>query len=254
MRRVFSFFLFALVAMTAPVVAHAAITPASREVLEIASELGTEGEGPRIRKELEALPRAKVVAAVREGLNEGAPFSLVAARTANVLHLTEVSGDLEKAFAKNDDWTLALALASVADEAQKSRLAMQWQGKLASFESPTRIAILQMLAEWQHPLQTKQFDQSLNDESSQVRLATVRNFVLTREKLSTAEQIARYKKAFAMKPYQVRLSAMVDYNALSKAERAKLSKAIDEKFKSACKVEDKPLVKTECEKVLKGAK
>jgi hypothetical protein len=160
--------------------ARAALTSASRDVLETASHLGTEGEASRIRKELEALPRAKVIAAVREGLNEGAPFSIVAARTANALHLTEVSVDLEKAFAKNDDWNTALALAAVASESQKSNLAVTWQSKLPTYDSPTRIAILQTLAEWGYGLSSEKYDQLLNDESAQVRIATVRNFAVQR--------------------------------------------------------------------------
>jgi hypothetical protein len=234
--------------------AFAEISAPSRQVLEVASQLGTEGEGARVRKELEALPRAKVITAVREGLTEGEPYAGVAARAANALHLTEVEPDLEKAFAKNSDWNFALALASVASESKRSHLANEWQSKLTSFESPTRIAVLQTLAQWHQPLQDAMFDRMLNDASFQVRIAAVRNFAMTKDKLQTPEQISRYKKAFAMKPYKVRLAAMADFNSLSKSERARLANAIDDSFKASCKAETKTDVKTECEKMMKGAK
>ena len=247
-------FTFILLLLMLTDVAEASLTPASRAVLETASGLGTEGESARLRNELESLPRAKAIAAVREGLSQGGPYSIVAARAANALHLTEVSNDLEKAFVKNEDWTIALALASVANDSQKSHLALVWQSKLTTFETPTRIAILDTLADWGYGLSTEKFDQLLNDESPQVRIATIRNFAVTKNKLPASERIARYKKAFAMNPYQVRLSAMADFLSIPKAERATLAKVLDENFKAACKIETNPDVKTECEKILKGAR
>ncbi len=235
-------------------IASATLSASSREILAVASKLGTEGEDARIRRDLEAFPRAKVIAAVREGLLEGGAFAVVAARAANALHVTEVATDLEKTFQKNQDWSIALALASLAAPSQKSKLAQTWQAKLASFESPTRLAILQTLTEWKSPLSSALFNSLLEDESSQVRIAAVRNFTQTKEKLALSDAIARYKKAFALKPYQARLEAMAEFALLSKIDHARYAPAIDETFKANCKKEDKPDVKHECERIVKGAK
>lgn len=234
--------------------AEAALSTASRAFLDRASQLDVEGQGRSARVDLEKTPRAQVVTAVREGLGSEAPYPLLAAKAAAALRVTEAVPDLEAAFVKTGDWQIALAVGALASEAQKKTYGSQWASLLDKFESPTRVTIIETLSHWGLPLTKEQFERALRDDSDGVRQAAVHSFIRTREKLSLADQADRYRKAFAVKPYQARLSAMDSYLDLNPKDRAALASAVDAKLKSACKVEQKPDVKTACEAILKEAK
>ena len=241
------------VVLTTTLRARADLKPEARPILEQAKNLSIAERSASAEKFLKAQPRAKVVAALREGLKSGDGWMTVSAQTASTLHLTELVPELEAANPQHDNWQVILALGALATGSQKSAIAERWLEKISSFEGPARVAIYETLGNWNHALTNAQFEEGLRHESFDVRESVVREFIVTRNQLSNADQIARYRDSFVAKPYQVRVAAMLDFESRSASEQKKLKNVIDESFKAHCKDEKTPEAKAECDKILKAA-
>jgi hypothetical protein len=229
------------------------ISATSHAILEIVKNLGTEGESKNISQALQKFSHPQLVTALREGLRTGGDWSTIAARAANLLSVKDVLPDLEAAFEKNsDDWQVVVAIGALANDQQKKSMGETWAKQLRTFSNPTKVAVIEMLGRWSQPLPEAIFDSGIADKSLEVRRTVVTNFIITRNLFTTDQQIARFRKAFAMDPYQVRLDAMVAFQSLSIHDRAKLANAVDAKFLAQCKAETFEDVKTECQKILES--
>jgi acyl-CoA reductase-like NAD-dependent aldehyde dehydrogenase len=110
----------------------------------------------------------------------------------------------------------------------------------------TRIALIDGFAVLGSKLSPDEFDNSMVDVSHEVRQAAVRQFLEARSSYEISEQIRRFRTAFQIKPYQVRLEALRNYASLSQSERAELRTAFSN---GLCKSEKQAEVKSVCLKI-----
>jgi hypothetical protein len=241
-----------VVAGSAPALTPA-LSPQTRAILdEAADSVGQEAEPRAALETLKKRPRAEVLSALRAGLEHGGPWVVVAARASQALDAKEMLPDLLKAAGTRDEWQLLAALEQLSRET-KDRAAVEalFTKKLTSAPAPAKIIMIDSFSNGQTQLPASLFDTLVSDQNLGVRRAVVRQFLASRESYSSPEQARRFKLAFTMKPYQVRLEAFEIYASLPTVQRRTIASAFDP---GLCGKEKNAEVKAACEKVAKGAK
>lgn len=244
-------FIATVLTMFAAAHAGAALTAPSKAVLETARRLTIEGDDSKAKAELAKVPRAQLVSALREGLNEGGDWSTYALNAAVALDVRELAPDLATRLETSDDYKLFFAVERLAPVDARKNLTAVFLKKLDASSASVKVSILTTLAKWKEPLSAERFAKLLGDDSFQVRIALARHFAIARTELPASEQMARFEKIFAAQPYQVRLDGVMTFEALPSADQAKLKAVIGPKFRSACEKETKTPVREECSKLLK---
>ena len=232
---------------------HAAASETDLILLDARQMDASEEGRAQALERLKKRPRAQVVSALRELLmaKETQHAALGAIRA---LDASETLPDLLKLSEKSDDWHLYstvnhLLLAAPDTKSRTSFTKIYLTRAQADVSAPTKMAILDGLANVGAPIPEKLFSQLLHDPSDDVRESAVRQFLASHKKLTSQEQTRRFRESFHAKPYQVRLPAMEYFSRLPLAERSRLASAIDKKL---CQEEPKAQVKVACEKMLKG--
>ncbi|MEK7358226.1 MAG: SseB family protein [Bdellovibrionota bacterium] len=239
--------------LVAPAFSTAALSPASRAILDEAAEsVDQEKESLAALEALKKRPRSEVLKALRDGIANGQPWIIVSARAALALEAKELLPDLMKAAEKEDAWQVFSAIEQLSrDSSERPAVEALFTRKLAKAPSSSKVAILDAFSNGKTQLPKSSFDALIKDESLGVRRAVVRQFLASREAYSNDEQIRRFKLAFTMKPYQARLDALLMYGAIPAAKRRSIASAFDP---GLCAKEANASVKSACETIAKEAK
>jgi len=233
--------------------AYAALSPSSRAILdEAAASVGQEKAARDSLAALKKHPRAEVVKALRDGLQNGGPWIIVAARGAQAVDAKDMIPDLLKAAETSDAWQLLLALEQLSrGTPERPKVEAFFEKKMATASNPAKIVMIDGFADGKSQLPSPLFDSLLIDNDPGVRHAVVRQFLANRESYPTAEQVRRFKLSFEAKPFQARLEAFELYAAIPKKERRSIASAFDPNL---CAKETNSEVKVECEKIAKESK
>lgn len=234
-----------------PLTSQAALSVPARAILDDAKRLGVETDAEAGLQALKSRPKADVVKALREGLKAGEPWVGTSAQAAAALGYLELLPDLKKVAASADSWKVFVALRSLAGDADKKSVEALYLSVLEKVSVPSQVAILDALGSWKMVLPDETFSKLTKHSQNSVKRAAVQQFLVARESYSTAQQTERFKTAFALKPYQLRLDTMRTFLDLSKEERVSLSKSVTQ---LNCGKEKNAEVKPVCQQVISSVR
>lgn len=236
-----------------PPASHAALTPATRVILDKAAEAGDQqAESLAALAELKKQPRADVLKAFRDGLSEGAPWTIVVSRAAVALDAKELLPEMLKAAEKDETWQLMSALERLSrGHVKRGAVEALFAKKLRTAPGSAKIVMIDAFTNGDSRLPNESFDLLINDRSPGVRQAVIRQFLATRDSYATEEQVRRFKLSFTVKPYQARLEAFETYASIPKAKRRSIASAFDP---SMCATESNKTVKSVCDSIAKETK
>ena len=235
--------------------AWAAASDTDLVLLDARALTTSEGERAQALARLQKRPRSQLRRSLKD-LLKGKESRGSSLEAISAMDMTEMLSDLRPLVEKEDDWHLFVTtnhlLSLTKDAPTRDDFAKVYSARLmTSVSSPAKMAFLDGLGELKMPISEKVFQQLLGDQSDGVREAAIRQFLYSREKLSSVEQIKRFRDSFRAKPYQARLTAMVYFANLPSAEQSRFHAAID---KNLCKNETKKRVQQVCQKILAGPK
>lgn len=174
-----------------------------------------------------------------------------AARKAAAEKATELAPLILKQALKTGDFEYIVALGPTTPEKDQAAYATQLMAGIEAKPSPTRLAIYELLGRWHIALTDKQFTRAIHDKSTGVQHSVVNQFILTRTKLTTKQQIERYKACFSIPSDPYRLDAMDAFAMMTLEELTAMKPAVDKNFRAQCAKETEKQMKAGCELVIK---
>lgn len=204
-----------------------------------------------LEKVLQA-PRPQVLAILRDDLASAPQLMRATLDAVVVLRARELLPEL-KSLAKQTEfwWVFADLNALVTGDEEGSRdLTPIYLTRLGTTLSTTaRVAVLNGLASFHAGLPAAVFNDLVDSESYEVRIATVRHWLKTRDLLSETERHRRLEMVLQLRPRQARLIALREVPRMPASERAHLNKNI---FKERCEAETDSATREACRKAEKS--
>jgi hypothetical protein len=213
---------------------------------------GPEIGSPQAATRLKNYPRAALVTQLRAWLKapEASNLRQPAALIIETVHLHELQPELSKIAETTTDWHLFLALQKVSGPGDNAALSQLYLKRLnENLPDVTRLTILDGLSEFETVLPRPVFDSLLVSENFRLREAAVVTFLNAHKKYSVSEQADRFRQAFALRPYQVRLKAMKFFAHLPVSEKTALRAALIRGPVTECEQEENLEVKTICRSI-----
>lgn len=254
---------------------HLAVGDSSKSIRdEISHLVGSESEAQTAREALERRPRGSVIEILRTELRPSPRVPSAMLKAAAVLRAREVVPELRRLIAFSESWRVYAAVAETIEaldresptssgtksgpESGPERLSSEFsrlylERARAALPADARCAVLDGLSRMGTPLPEALFKNLIGDSNSHVRIAAVRNFVLTRSSLTVDEQARRYSLALALKPYQARLVALREFSRQPASERQVLEKSGDKQvFARLCRNETQADMQAACRRYRAG--
>lgn len=213
---------------------------------------GAESDSELALARLKSLPRAKILAVLKDDLtsNAGVPPGVIQGILG--LEARELLPDLISVAAKFDNWSVFMAINQLVDpqdRVQADEVSKMYMTRIKSIRSaPTRVAVVDGLTKYGKPISDELFKELILDQSLDVRIAVVEQFLSSRFALTQNQQIERWTAALELKPYQARLLAMEEFARLPKDSLEKLKSAFKPEL---CNSEPNQKVKDICFEIVK---
>lgn len=238
-----------------PVVAASASGAAGERALrEALLELGeSEAAGyPAALEKLTAAPRAQLLALLRDDLAEAPQIRRVTIRAIVALHARELLPELKTVAKQTEFWWVFAGLNTLVagDEEGGRELAPVYAARLGNLMSAAaKLAVLNGLTSFHAGLSAGVFNELVDSESFELRIAAVRHWRATRDLLGEAERRRRLDKVLEVQPRQARVLAWREVPRLPASERAHLRKSLT---KERCERESDPGAREACRKAEKS--
>lgn len=195
------------------------------EILKLGSS-----ESPEYASALDQLsrvPRARVLAILRDDLTAGPHVSVTTLNAITSLRARELLPELKNVARTTEFWRVfaSLNFLFADDEKGREELVPIYLVRLKNLLSTTaKVAVLNGLSAFQASLPPETFQDVIESGDYDVRIAAIRHLVATRELLHGAERARRFDLAVGLEPRQARIEALREVPRLPASERDRLKK------------------------------